>query len=469
MQKLLAEKIQSQKGLSIVYAINRIISRKKSVGETLSEIAREIPKGWQYSEYAYARIKFDGHEYRPANFRETRWIQKQIFETFDKKWGAIDVFYTKQFPRADEGPFLHEERQLLENIATIVSNYLNSLIASDTPMGSDLDTAVTFERTRKISEERNIDDALFRICRNMPRSWQFPDYAVARIEYDGREYLSSDRDYSDHEWSLREDFTTIDHKSGTIEFFYLRGFPATYRETHKDSEKELLWNMANLITGFINIIKGNEIRQPSDREEKQNEDARTDNRIFSCINEISKSLRNGHSLETTFSEIIELIPMAFRFPEHIVCLITYDNAGYRSPGYRETPVFLEAAFKTISLKSGSVRIDVTGDEPEAGEELFLEEEKQFSETLALLISGFINLIHGLDSVIATQEGLKEILYEKTERLKELSCINQTTSILQSEKTVENALKRIVYILPDAWQYPEHTVARISFEDRKSVV
>lgn len=466
MQRLLAEKIQSQKGLSIIYAINRIISKKKPVGETLSDIAREIPKGWQFSEYAYARIKFDGHEYRTSSFRETRWIQKQIFETFDKKWGAIDVFYTKQFPKADEGPFLHEERQLLENIATIVSNYLNSLLASDMPLGSDPDTAVTFERTRRISEERNIDDALFRICRNMPRSWQFPDYAVARIEYDGREYLSSDKDYSDHEWSLREEFVTIDRKSGTIEFFYLRGFPATYRETHKDSEKELLWNMANLITGFINIIKGNEIRQPSDREEKQNDDARANNRIFSCINEISKSLRNGHSLETTFSEIIELIPMAFRFPEHIACLITYDNSEYRSPGYMDTPRFLEAAFTTISLKSGSVRITFTGDESAAGEEPFLEEEKQFAETLALLISGFINLIHGLDSVIATQEGLKEILYEKTERLKELSCINQTTSILQSEKSVENALKRIVYILPDAWQYPDHTVARISFDGKE---
>ena len=105
MQKLLAEKIQSQKGLSIIYSINRVISKKYTVGETLSEIVREIPKAWQYSEYAYARIKFDGHEYRLPGFRETRWIQKQIFETYDKKWGAIDVFYTKQFPRADEGPF----------------------------------------------------------------------------------------------------------------------------------------------------------------------------------------------------------------------------------------------------------------------------------------------------------------------------------------------------------------------------
>ncbi len=466
MQKLLAEKIQSQKELSIIYAINKIISKKYPAGQTLSEIIREIPKAWQFSEYAYARIKYDGHEYRPPNFRETRWIQKQIFETWDKKWGAIDVFYTKQFPKADEGPFLHEERQLLENIATIVSNYLNSQQAPDMTEEAYQAAAVTLERTRKISEEKNIDDALFQISRNMPNSWQFPDYAVARIVYDGKEYLSSDRDYSEHEWSLKEEFTTIDRKSGIIEFYYLRGFPATYWETHQESEEELLGNMANLITGFLNIIKGNEIRQPADREGRQNDESRADNRIFSCINEISKSLRNGHSIETTLSEIIELIPMAFMFPEQIECRITYDNAHYSSAGYRDSPHYLEAPLKTISPKSGAVRIIFAGDTSKAGPEPFLEEEKQFAETLALLISGFINLIHGLDSVIKTQEGLKEIIYEKTERLKELSCINQTTSILQSEKSVENALKRIVYILPDAWQYPEHTVSRINFDGKE---
>ncbi|MHC1730800.1 MAG: PEP/pyruvate-binding domain-containing protein [Bacteroidales bacterium] len=466
MQKLLAEKIQSQKGLSIIYSINKIISKKYPPGQTLSEIIREIPKAWQFSEYAYARIKYDGKEYLPPGFRETRWIQKQIFETWDKKWGAIDVFYTKQFPKADEGPFLHEERQLLENIATIVSNYLNSLQTPDRPEGEDPGDVLTLERTRKIGEEKNIDDALFQISRNMPKSWQFPDYAVARIVYDGKEYLSSDKDYSEFEWTLKGEFTTIDQKSGTIEFFYLRGFPATYWETHQESEEELLENMANLITGFLNIIKGNEIRQPADREGRQTGESKADNRIISCINEISKSLRNGHSTETTLAEITGLIPMAFRFPELIECRITYDNIHFSSPGYRESSYSLEAALKTIAPKSGSVKIIFAGDESKAGPEPFLEEEKQFAETLALLISGFINLIHGIDSVTATQEGLREIIYEKTERLKELSCINQTTSILQSEKSVENALKRIVYILPDAWQYPEHTVARINFDGKE---
>ncbi|MDD3736619.1 MAG: hypothetical protein PHO11_05565, partial [Bacteroidales bacterium] len=466
MQKLLAEKIQSQKGLSMIYAINKIISKKYPVGQTLAEVVREIPKAWQYSEYAYARIKYDGQEYRPATFRETRWIQKQIFETWDKKWGAIDVFYTKQFPKADEGPFLHEERQLLENIATIVSNYLNSQQGSDINAVAFQDDVMTLERTRKISEEKNIDDALFQICRNMPKSWQFPDYAVARIIYDGKEYLSSGKDFSEHEWSLREEFTTIDRRSGTIEFFYLKGFPATYRETHQKSEEELLSNMANLITGFLNIIKGNEIRQVHAREGKQDGEPKSESRIFACINEISKSLRSGHSVETTLSEIIELIPDAFRYPEGIECRISYEDDHYSTPGFADSPHILESAFTTISARSGSVAIVYTGDASKIEGEVFLEEERQFADTLALLISGFINLIHGLDSVMATQEGLKEIMYEKTERLKELSCINQTASILQSEKSVENALKRIVYILPDAWQYPEKTVARISFDGKE---
>lgn len=466
MQKLLAEKIQSQKGLSIIYTINKVISTKGSIENTLLEIVKEIPKAWQFSEYAYARIKYDGREYRADDFRESRWIQKQVFETYDKKWGAIDVFYTKQFPRADEGPFLHEERQLLENIATIVSNFLNSQLASGRSEEIEEETTLRLEHTRKQSEEKNINETLTQICRNMPRSWHYPEYAVARIVYGGKEYLSSDKNFEDHKWSLKEEFTTIDKKSGKIEFYYLRGFPITEEEAYLKSESVLLSNMANLITGFLNIIKGNEIRNPSDREEVTSGETNGNARIFASINEISKRLRNGLSIGTTLSEIVDIIPGAFRSPEEIKCRIKYDEKEYSSEGLVETPVLLRANFKTISAKIGSVEVYYFGDSATGDEEPFLEEEKQYVETLALLVSGFINLIYGLDTVIATEMGMKKIMYEKTERLKELSCINQTTSILQAEKSLENALKQIAYIMPDAWQYPEHTVARISYDGQE---
>lgn len=466
MQKLLAEKIQSQKGLSIIYTINRIISKKGSVEDTLSEIVKEIPKGWQFSEYAYARIKFDGREYRPDDFRESRWIQKQVFETFDRKWGAIDVFYTKQFPRADEGPFLHEERQLLENIATIVSNFLNSNLAAGRTDEAGEETAKRLEQTRKQSEEKNINDTLTQICRNMPKSWHYPDYAVARIVYGGKEYLSSDKSFEDHKWYLKEEFTTIDNRSGKIEFYYLKGFPVTDEEAYLKSESVLLSNMANLITGFLNIIKGNEIKNPADREELQSDSSGGNARIFAAINEISKHLREGFSIDTTLGEIVGLVPGAFRYQDEIRCRIKYDDREFSSEGFTETPVVLTSNFKTISAKLGSVEVFYTGEVTEGDGELFHEEEKQFVETLALLVSGFINLIYGLDTVTASEIGLKKIMYEKKERLKELSCINQTTSILQAEKSLENALKQIVYIMPDAWQYPEYTVARISYDGQE---
>ena len=55
-----------------------------------------------------------------------------------------------------------------------------------------------------------------------------------------------------------------------------------------------------------------------------------------------------------------------------------------------------------------------------------------------------------------------LLHEQRERLKELACINHTTSIIKEEKPVEETLQQIVMLIPEAWQYPDFTVARIIF-------
>ena len=62
--------------------------------------------------------------------------------------------------------------------------------------------------------------------------------------------------------------------------------------------------------------------------------------------------------------------------------------------------------------------------------------------------------------------VERIIAEKKERLKELACINRTTQILKEGKSIDETLLRIVQILPDAWQYPERTVARIIYEKQE---
>ena len=62
-------------------------------------------RGLQYPSDTAARIIFDGNVFESRGFVETEWELKQIFETPDGKKGLLEVFYLKEFPAADEGPF----------------------------------------------------------------------------------------------------------------------------------------------------------------------------------------------------------------------------------------------------------------------------------------------------------------------------------------------------------------------------
>ena len=126
IQRLIAERKERLKELTCINETTQIIKENRSVPETLVQIAQILPRAWQYPEMTVARIWFEGEQYTSQGFREGKWKQSQKFETIDNRKGEIEVFYLKQFPQLDEGPFLKEERQLIDNLASIVANYLNS-------------------------------------------------------------------------------------------------------------------------------------------------------------------------------------------------------------------------------------------------------------------------------------------------------------------------------------------------------
>jgi len=123
---LIAERKERLKELTCINETTQIIKENRSIDETLAQIAAILPRAWQYPEMTVARIWFEGKEYTSQGFREGEWRQAQKFETIDNRKGSIEVFYLKTFPELDEGPFLKEERQLIENLSSIISNYLNS-------------------------------------------------------------------------------------------------------------------------------------------------------------------------------------------------------------------------------------------------------------------------------------------------------------------------------------------------------
>ncbi len=124
--KLNHENIERLKELKAINQTSKIIEEGKPVHETFQEICSLLPKSWQYPKFTATRIIFEGKSYYSKEFKETKWVQTENFVTIDNQRGVIEIYYLREFPREDEGPFLHEERNLLINISKLIAGYLNN-------------------------------------------------------------------------------------------------------------------------------------------------------------------------------------------------------------------------------------------------------------------------------------------------------------------------------------------------------
>ncbi len=112
------------KELNCLYRIEELLNNQSlSHEETFNGIAEAIPPGWQYPDYCNARIEFNDEVFTSGNFYETQWVQKAEIVVQDMPMGMISVYYTEEMPTADEGPFLKEERKLINTIADRIAHY----------------------------------------------------------------------------------------------------------------------------------------------------------------------------------------------------------------------------------------------------------------------------------------------------------------------------------------------------------
>jgi len=160
IQKLLAEKKERLKELSCINQTTQIIKEGKLIEETLRRITFILPKAWQYPDHTVARIRYGDLEFTTQTFRETEYCQSQKFRTIHNISGSIDIFYLREFPEIDEGPFLKEERNLINNLASIISNYLNTIearkILKKTQEKDDLRSEITEFRSGKPINSRKL-------------------------------------------------------------------------------------------------------------------------------------------------------------------------------------------------------------------------------------------------------------------------------------------------------------------------
>jgi DNA-binding CsgD family transcriptional regulator len=106
------------KELNCLYGIAQLAERYcESIEEMLAQLVEFLPFSWQFPEVTCARIVFDGRTYKSRGFSISPWRQASQILAYNKPVGELAIFYTEERPPADEGPFLKEERIMLDEVA----------------------------------------------------------------------------------------------------------------------------------------------------------------------------------------------------------------------------------------------------------------------------------------------------------------------------------------------------------------
>lgn len=118
VDKLIIDLKERAKELNCLYEVEEIMSLPDlTLEEVFRRIVLTLPSGWQYSDICEARIVYGDFEAKTQGFQKSAWEQHANILLQDEVVGRISVCYLEDRPPADEGPFLKEERKLINTIA----------------------------------------------------------------------------------------------------------------------------------------------------------------------------------------------------------------------------------------------------------------------------------------------------------------------------------------------------------------
>ena len=117
------------KELNCLYQVGELLNHsERSLDDIFRSIIQVLPPGWQYPADCQARIIFEGTAIQAPEFLPTPWVQRASIVVQQEAVGAIEVSYRRELPRSDEGPFLKEERRLIDTIADRIAEFLVEIV-----------------------------------------------------------------------------------------------------------------------------------------------------------------------------------------------------------------------------------------------------------------------------------------------------------------------------------------------------
>jgi hypothetical protein len=249
---------EREKELNCLYNVaNLMIDLEESLEEILTEIVGYLPPSWQYPDIACARITFRGQEYVSAGFKPSRWKQSANIFNGSQKIGCIEVYYQKKRPVMDEGPFLKEERILIDTIACQVGNAYKRIKLEDT-LKERIKELGCLYGVSNIIEKHNSDynKILQGIVDLLPAAWQYPGITCAKIILNIEEFKTDN--YKDMPWKQIAEIKIEHQRIGLIEIAYTKDMPVLDEGPFLQEERLLINALAERISNAVKRIRAEE-------------------------------------------------------------------------------------------------------------------------------------------------------------------------------------------------------------------
>ncbi len=112
-----------------LYRIINLDEQNLSIDALLAEAAAILPEGWQYPDITAAAIEFDGKLYTSPNYAVTKWCMSAETELREDRPLKVKIIYLEKRPERDEGPFLDEERKLIDTIIKQLSLKMDRILS----------------------------------------------------------------------------------------------------------------------------------------------------------------------------------------------------------------------------------------------------------------------------------------------------------------------------------------------------
>ncbi len=373
----------------LVMNIISVAGYGKSLETSLDQVCDEIENSSFPGHDIFARIFFDGKSYCSKRFRETECVVQRDFGLPDNKMGIVELHLSAQVINTDPGGIFSKAKSCAEVIVPLliglISKFQLKKLSADIAerqkelKGINLTTEI-------LEKGKPLEESLEIICNILPESWQYPEYTVARITYNRLVFTSIG--FKETQWKMEQKFETPAKDKGNIEIFYLKEFPDIYEGPFLKEERNLLFNLANIIAGSATRDEYNKLHHENVERLKE----------LKAINHTSMIIEEGKSFDETLQEICSILPKSWQYPRFACARIFFEGKFYVSENFVETLWVQKENFVTIDNKKGSVEVFYLKQLPKSDEGPFLFEERNLLINIGKLISGYLNNYKGREII-----------------------------------------------------------------------